>query len=124
MTEQQRQEPGKKFDAGKAPLSLIPQRALLAEAEVLAFGREKYGAHNWRAGMSLSRLYDAALRHILAAAEGEEKDPETGLPHEAHARCCLGFIIELKETHPELDDRFLPDAAVDCEVAPSRLAGG
>lgn len=106
--EQRRAEPGKKFDAGKPPLSLIPRMALEAEARVLDFGRDKYGAHNWREGMSLSRLYDAAMRHLAAAADGEDLDPETGLPHEAHARCCLGFILELKETHPEMDDRYKP----------------
>lgn len=101
-----KKEPAKKFDAGKPPISLIPRAALEAEAAVLAHGRKKYGAHNWRKGMSFSRLYDGVLRHIIAVMEGEDLDPETGLPHEAHARCGLGFLIELKQTHPELDDRY------------------
>lgn len=72
-------------------------------------GRIKYGAHNWREGMSFSRLYDAAFRHMIAAMEGEDKDPESGLPHEAHVRCCMGFLLKLKKTHPDFDDRYRPE---------------
>jgi len=95
-----------KFDGGKSPLSLIPRSALMAEADVLAFGAKKYARHNWRAGMDYSRLIDAALRHLLAFNDGEDVDPETGLSHLAHARCCLAFLIEYQTTHPERDDRY------------------
>ena len=104
--EEKKKEAGQKFDNGKPPISLIPRRALEAEAMVLEYGRQKYDAHNWRGGISFSRLYDGILRHVIAAIEGEDIDPESGLPHEAHARCGLGFLLELKETHPELDDRY------------------
>ena len=96
---------GMKFDAGKPPIGLIPRSAVLEEAAVLAFGEQKYGRHNWRAGIKWSRLIDAAQRHILAFNEGEDFDSETGLHHLAHARCCLAFLIEYMTTHPELDDR-------------------
>lgn len=97
-----------KYDVGKPPLSLIPRAAHIAEAEVLAFGAKKYAAWNWSKGMAHSRLIDAALRHITAYADGEDVDPESGLSHLAHARCCLGFLIELTQTHPDLDDRRPP----------------
>lgn len=97
---------GVKFDAGKPPLSLISTDAMVAEAEVLDFGRKKYAKDNWRKGMEWSRLVDAALRHIYAWNEGEDKDPETGLSHIAHARCCLGFIIESQRRGLGKDDRF------------------
>ncbi len=96
---------GVKHDQGKPPISLINRRALEEEARVMAFGATKYAAHNWRKGILASRLLDAALRHILAYADGENVDPETGLSHLAHARCCLAFQIELEHTHPNLDDR-------------------
>ena len=97
---------GKKFDEGKAQLSLLPYGPLSDVARVLGFGAEKYAKNNWRKGMAWSRLYDAALRHILAAASGEDADPETGLPHEAHAICCLLFLLEYRKTRGELDDRL------------------
>lgn len=99
---------GRKDDQGKAPLSLIPRSALLAEARVLAHGATKYGRDNWRGGMKWSRLLDAALRHITAYAAGEDVDNEeggTGESHLANARCCLGFLIEYAEQGLGIDDR-------------------
>lgn len=96
----------KKFDAGKPPLGLISRTALEEEAKVLAFGAQKYGTHNWRAGMDFSRLVDAALRHVYAFADGEDCDKETGLSHLAHARCCLAFLLEYEGKRLGTDDRF------------------
>jgi len=96
---------GVKHDVGKAPLSLVPYRALHAEAMVMAFGAQKYAPHNWRKGIAWSRVIDAGMRHLHAFADGEDLDAETGLNHLAHARCCLAFLIEYANTHPELDDR-------------------
>lgn len=95
-----------KHDGGKSPISLIPRSAILAEAEVLRFGAEKYAAHNWRKGMHWSRMIDAALRHLFAFADGEDDDVESGISHLAHAKCCLSFLIEYLTTHPDLDDRY------------------
>lgn len=97
---------GLKYDQTKEPLSLLSRTWLLGVASVMAFGARKYAAHNWRNGIERSRLISAALRHILAYNEGEDKDPETGLSHLDHASCCLMFARETHETHPELDDRF------------------
>ena len=68
---------GVKFDTGKPPLGLIPRQALEAEAQVMAFGANKYGRDNWRGGMDWTRLSDAALRHITAFVDGEDVDPES-----------------------------------------------
>ena len=98
-----------KLDKGKEPLSLVVRSALLEEADVMGHGVTKYGRDNWRLGMKWSRLTDAALRHITAFNEGEDLDPETGLHHLAHARCCLAFLIEYSTTHPTLDDRYIKE---------------
>lgn len=95
----------KKFDSDKPPVGLIPQQALLAEAKVMAFGAEKYGRDNWRKGMEWSRLTDAALRHLLAFIDGETLDPETGLPHLAHVRCCAAFLLTYAAQNLGHDDR-------------------
>lgn len=97
---------GIKFDAGKPPLSLISRTALEEEAKVMEFGKQKYGTHNWRAGMDFSRLMDAALRHVYAFADGEDMDKETGLSHLAHARCCLAFLLEYQGKRIGKDDRY------------------
>lgn len=36
-------------------------------------------------------------RHLWAYRRGEVSDPESGLPHLAHAMCCLMFMAELSE---------------------------
>lgn len=95
-----------KADSCKAPLGLIPRSALIEEAHVLAYGGEKYDLHNWRKGMEWTRLCDAILRHVIAFADGEDFDQESGLHHLAHARASCGFLIEYMESHPELDNRY------------------
>lgn len=84
---------GLKHDSEKPSISLIPRQAIEQEALVMMFGAKKYGKNNWRQGLAYSRLIDAALRHILAYADGEDLDPETGLPHLAHARCCMAMLM-------------------------------
>lgn len=86
---------GKKYDAGKPMMELIPPHAELELAKVLTFGAEKYGADNWRKVDQLERRYmGAAMRHLNAFRQGETHDAESGLHHLAHAMCCLAFIIE------------------------------
>jgi hypothetical protein len=97
-----------KFDGDKLPLHLLSTEAMNQTAAVLAFGAEKYAAHNWRKGFVWSRPLSAAMRHITAFNAGEDKDPESGLSHLAHAACCIMFLLEFEKTHKELDDRYKP----------------
>lgn len=97
---------GIKHDSDKVPLDLLSPIALTEIAKVMSFGRSKYSAHNWRKGIAWCRVIGAALRHILSFLGGEDKDPETGLSHLAHASCCLMFLLEYEVTHKELDDRY------------------
>ena len=88
---------GKKFDQGKPATHLLPPKALLCVAEVLGYGAIKYGEHNWRAVPEARKRYvAAALRHLLTDMTGEQPiDPESGLPHIAHAIASLLFILEM-----------------------------
>lgn len=120
----------RKDDKGKPPLSLIPLSALQAEARVMAHGKAKYGAHNWReGGLEWSRVIDAALRHIYAFASGYDLDdgPDgSGELHLANARCCLAFLIEYHEQGLGTDDRYKAkflDAASLYEVIATGRAG-
>ena len=106
VTIQQKNEPGTKFDAGKPPMELLSTEALVQISRVLDFGKGKYSAHNWRKGMSWSRLIGAAMRHLTAYKDGEDLDPETGLSHLAHLGCCTMFLLEFIKTHLEFDDRY------------------
>lgn len=106
MEEKIKVSTGVKHDQDKADMSLLSTIALTKVARVMTFGKKKYSAHNWRGGFVWSRPLAAAARHLYAYIGGEDKDPETGESHLAHAVCCLFFILEFEETKRELDDRF------------------
>lgn len=97
-----------KFDQQKPRMDLLPMDALLEVSKVLTFGAKKYAAHNWCAGMPWGRLLAAALRHIGAFMLGENKDPETGLSHLAHAACCILFLLAYEQRSAGTDDRYKP----------------
>ena len=88
--------PGRKYDAGKRRYDLVPPAALAAVADVLTFGASKYDPENWRKVPDARRRYLAAImRHVEAHRAGEVNDPESGLPHLAHAVTCAMFIMAL-----------------------------
>lgn len=97
-----------KFDGDKLPLHLLSTEAMNQTAAVLKFGAQKYAEHNWRKGFAWSRPLAAAMRHLTAFNDGEDRDPESGLSHLAHAACCIMFLLEFEKTHQHLDDRYKP----------------
>lgn len=83
---------GKKLDAGKRRFTLLPWSVVGEVVDVLEFGARKYAVDNWKKVPDAETRYvNAALRHVVAVIEGEEIDPESGLPHLAHAICSLMF---------------------------------
>ncbi len=97
-----------RYDGDKLQFNLIPPGPLAEVARVFMAGAKKYSAHNWRKGMAYSRVLDSMMRHIHAFREGQDNDPETGLPHMAHVVCNAMFLLEYAKTHPECDDRYRP----------------
>lgn len=95
-----------KADVGKPRVDLLSRSALEGTAQVLAFGAGKYDDHNWRKGFAWSRIYAAAIRHLLAWNDGEDIDPESGLHHLDHAAACVMFLQEYTKTSTGTDDRY------------------
>ncbi len=85
---------------------LIPSGALAALARVYGYGAGKYDDHNWRKGYVWSLSYAAMQRHLRAFWGGEDYDPESGLPHLAHAAWHCFTLLTFMEEHPEKDNRY------------------
>lgn len=87
---------GRKNDSGKLRWDLMPFKALEPVVQVLMYGADKYGDHNWRLVDNYEKRYlNAAFRHLVARFfHGEELDPDSRLPHTAHAICSLLFLLE------------------------------
>lgn len=89
--------------------SLLPRQGLDAIARVFAFGATKYADHNWRLGYEWTKSFDALLRHVQSANDGETYDPESGLPHLAHAGFHILVLLTWLEQQGEGPDNPFDD---------------
>ena len=65
-------------DVGRGRFHLIPPSALRHLARRFEAGAVAYGDNNWLKGMPLGRLFDSMMRHLLAAAEGDDSEDHLG----------------------------------------------
>lgn len=97
------------FGVKKPSFDAIPPVAILQLGRVMSFGKTKYGPMNWRAeAVSSSVYYNAALRHLLSWFDGDDLDPESGVPHLAHAMACMAILLDAQSCGKLNDDRPLP----------------
>lgn len=94
-----------KHDQGKPQLSLNPIEALEMMARAFEYGANKYSRNNFKKGHEWTRCIDAALRHIMAFAHGEDLDPDSQNNHISHALASLAMLSYHMKHYPELDDR-------------------
>lgn len=96
-------EAGAKLDAGKVPvyqgaIDYFP-RAIMAVAEISAYGAQKYAWKGWEAVPDgITRYTNAGIRHVFGEAiEGPyDKGPNgSGLLHKAHAAWNALAALEL-----------------------------
>jgi hypothetical protein len=81
--------------AKKAPLSLVPPSAIIAIAEAMGNGADKYGPFNWREYPVQVRTYvEAAQRHLLAFLDGQWAAEDTGISHLSHAMAGLAILYD------------------------------
>ena len=89
---------GLKFDSGKPDWTLLPWLGLAPVVNVLEFGAVKYERDNWQLVDNAEQRYQAAcFRHLIAIINGEEIDPESGLPHTAHLACNSLFLSHFQQ---------------------------
>lgn len=90
----------------KISLHLVPASFKAFTALALTEGMLKYGAWNWRAAGARASIYVSALqRHVDKWFNGEDMDPETGVPHLANACACLAVLIDSLTQGNLTDDR-------------------
>lgn len=94
-----------RYNDGKPDFSLVPMIALEECAKVFDYGRKKYSEWNWLKGQDWSHPYASLMRHLSAWQQGEEIDPESGLPHLGHAMCNMVMLSTFAKTYPEGDNR-------------------
>jgi hypothetical protein len=69
-------------------------------------GGTKYGPFNYRDVPVAAHIYvDAALGHIMAYADGEDLDPDSGIHHLGKAMACCAILIDGIITNRVKDDR-------------------
>lgn len=90
----------------RVPFSTVPAPVVAELGLAMLEGALKYGRHNYRiAGVRASTYYDAAMRHLTAWWEGEDIDPDSGLPHPVKAMACLAIIRDAARRDMLTDDR-------------------
>ena len=98
-----------KGDAGckKAPLWLLPPKALEEASWVHKLGADKYGPWNWRkTRVKASTYISAIMRHLtLGWAKGEDIDTESGRSHLAHIVANCNILMDAQDHHCLDDDR-------------------
>ena len=98
-----------KNDSGKTEFHHMPLEALEQVSSVFMFGASKYQEYNYRGGFKYSRLFNASLRHLFAFWKGENNDKESGLPHLAHAVCCILMLLQNILESKGTDNRYKGD---------------
>lgn len=93
----------------KVPASCVPLGVLGELGLAMMEGALKYGRHNYRlAGVRASVYYDAGRRHMDAYWEGEDIDPDSGLPHLVKAMACFTVMRDSQMMGNFVDDRPPP----------------
>ena len=105
---------------------LIPPGSLRWVARVYGYGTKKYSDTNWAKGYSWRYSYGALLRHVEAARGGEWFDPESRLPHLAHAawHCFTLMFYQTHSRYNVYNDLDWRNAAFPEDQAPTDNADG
>ena len=102
-----------KFEEGKPDPSLFYTSALYETVQVRAYGIEKYkDPEGWKTTKPIQH-FNAAIRHIRAAMDGEPYDIESKKLHLAHAICDCMFEIE-RFKNPDIKPKETP-ICIECK---------
>lgn len=80
-----------RYNTGKLKWSYVQFSAFEPMVRVLMYGAEKYAPHNWKKGLNREETLESMMRHLTALIDGQEVDPESGMPHIGHIMCNTMF---------------------------------
>ena len=98
-------EQANRYNEGKLQWDLMHLSSFEPMIRVLEFGAKKYEKDQWKKGFPIRQIYNSLIRHMIAFMNGEDNDPESGLPHIGHIQCNIMFMAYVLENHPHFDDR-------------------
>lgn len=86
--------------------SYLPFPVIAELGVAMLEGGLKYGSHNYRhSGVRASVYFDAAMGHIMQWWEGEDIDPDSGMPHIVKAMASLAVLRDAQMMGLYSDDR-------------------
>ena len=95
-------------------LAAIDPSSLWALGEVAGYGASKYtDTYNYLKGYPWSLNFNSVQRHLLLFWGGENLDPESGLPHLAHAAWQCLTLLSFMNHALGTDDRWVPPGRED-----------
>lgn len=95
----QNKSKGLRYNDGKLKWSYMHYKSMEPMIRVLMYGAQKYAPFNWQKGLDKMEILESMQRHLAAMMDGEETDPESGLPHIGHVMCNTMFwsYMDLKD---------------------------
>src|SRR3990167_2636340 len=87
-------------------MGAVDPGSLAEVGKVAGYGGGKDERYNFAKGYKWSLSYDALQRHLMAFWGGEDKDPESGLWHLAHAAWHCLALMTFARRGLGTDDRF------------------
>jgi len=98
--------PKRQYGVSSIPISRWSSLATAYGAVAMHNGAGKYGKNNFKATKVEASIYiDAALRHLLAWAEGEEFDPKDKVPNLGGVLANVAILLEARAAGTLIDDR-------------------
>lgn len=98
--------PKKAMGAVKAPMTALPDIALIQANNVMAGGAHKYGLYNFREAQIDAMTYIGAIkRHFLLWADGVDVDAESYQNHLAHIIADCAILLDASLAGNMIDNR-------------------
>ena len=106
--------PKKVYGDKKPPLAQLPLIALAHASTAHYDGDLKYGFRNWREKPVEALTYvNAAMRHLMLWAEGEEQARDTKVNNLGAVIACCAILLDAQANEALIDNRSKSQAACD-----------